>query len=514
MDELAFYPLFNFILIMNEKTNNDFIVTFFVRHNDSLAGTDIDSPVFRVDLRNIQNLFELADDPNPAESARTAINTAIVLADARYEELLPEDAEKNLKPYTMQQLQDLFPNANMQNLLASTGLRPEAVYHVPESSEPVMKKLASLYKDENVDALKQYIKYLLLMEHYPKLSQDFIDVFTLNKNPDPIEEQGKMDVLRNLGGYLDSEYIKLFFSKEEKQYVESIVFAFIEDYKSHIMSLDWLSGETKNMALKKLDTMVVKIGGMEKYDLIDNMDIRASSDGGSYFTNMAVITRAKRAQDNRKQGLPLDRYGYWLVSPYEIAAAYYPELNEIVISAAVLQAPYFDINATMEENLAGIGWVIAHEITHSFDLNGSKYDEYGNITDWWTKADKEKYQELCEKVIKHYDGYEVAPGITVNGVNTIGENTADLGGVRNALNHLKKTVDNPDYTLFFTSAAKIWEATHTRSYLESSAVSGVHSPPKARVNKLFQNFQEFYDAFDIKEGDAMYVAPDLRVKIW
>jgi putative endopeptidase len=308
--------------------------------------------------------------------------------------------------------------------------------------------------------------------------------------------------------------MKRYFTKEEKQAVEAMIFAFIEDYASRIRDSDWLTDETKQMALKKLDTMVIKVGGMEEYDLINLIDIRASDEGGGYFSNKTAITRAKRAQDNSTQGQPVNRQDYWFVSPYEPAASYYPALNEIVLTAAMLQPPYFNINATAEENLAGVGWIIAHEITHAFDVNGSKYDEYGNMADWWTKTDKEKYQELCESLIKHYDGYEVAPGIVVNGVNTISENTADLGGFACALNYLKKTVDDPDYELFFTSAAKIWEATHQRDYLQSFAVGGVHTPPKARVNKLVQNFQEFYDAFDISEGDAMYVSPEQRVKIW
>jgi putative endopeptidase len=479
-----------------------------------LANIDVDASSFRGDLRSVQTLFELAGDPNPTESAKTALGVAIKLADARFEVILPEGAENNLKPYNMSQLQDLFPNANMSELLASTGLREEAVYYVPEAMEPVMKGMAALYTDDNIGALKEYIKYLVLMEYSTQLSQDFIDAFPLSKSPDPIEEQGRVEILMNLGGYFDSVYMQRYFTKEEKQAVESMISVFIEDYKSRILDSDWLTLETKQMALKKLDTMVIKVGGMEKYDLINLMNIGASNEGGSYFSNMIEITRAKRAQDNSKQGQPVNRLDYWFVSPYEPAASYYPALNEIVFSAAMLQPPYFDINATMEENLAGIGWIIAHEITHAFDVSGSRFDEYGNVADWWSKTDKEKYQELCESLIKHYDGYEVAPGIVVNGVNTIGENTADLGGIASALNYLRKTVDDPDYQLFFISAAKIWEATHQRDYLQSIAISGVHTPPKARVNKLVQNFQEFYDAFAISEGDAMYIPPEQRIVIW
>jgi putative endopeptidase len=513
-DELAFYPIFNFMLKADTRTNTEFVINFFIRYNESLAGTVIDAPTFRGDLGSVQKLFELAGDPNPNENAKAALGVAIKLADARFEATLPEEAETNLKQYTLPQIQGLFPNADMKELLASTGLREEAVYYVPETAEPIMNELAELYTEDNISALKEYIKYLILMEHCTQLSQDFVDAFPLSKSSDPIDEQARDAILKNLGGYIDSVYMKNYFTKEEKQAVESMTFAFIENFKSRIRNLDWLTDETKQMALKKLDTMVVKIGGMEEYDLINSIDIRTSSDGGGYFNNMLAITQAKRAQDNSKQGQPVNRQDYWYVSPYEPVASYYPALNEIVFSAAMLQPPYFDINATMEENLAGIGWIIAHEITHAFDINGSKYDEYGKKADWWTKADKEKYQELCEILIKHYDGYEVAPGIAVNGVKTIGENTADLGGLSCALNYLKKTVNNPDYKLFFTSVAKIWEATHQREYLQALVEDGVHTPPKARVNKLVQNFQEFYDAFGITIGDAMYIPPEQRISIW
>jgi putative endopeptidase len=512
-DELAFYPFFNFVLTADSQTIN-YIITFSVRYDSGLANADIDAPDFRGDLKSVQRLFELAGDPHPTESARAALSMAVSIAGARYSEPLPESAEKNLKPYNMTQLQELFPGTDMKAILAATGLEEEAVYHVPEAAEPVIKGLAALYTEENIGALKEYAKYLLLMEYCTQLSQDFIEAFPLAASPYPIEEQARSALVENLGGYFDSVYMKRYFTKEAKQTVEAMTFAFIEDYKSRVNASDWLTPETKQMALKKLDTMVVKVGGMEEYDLIDNIDIRASDEGGGYFSNMIAVTRAKRAQDNNRQGRPIDRQGYWLVSPYEIAASYYPELNEIVISAAMLQAPFFSIDAPMEENLAGIGWVIAHEITHAFDVNGSRFDEYGNMADWWTKADKEKYQELCESLIKHYDGYEAAPGIAVNGVNTVSENTADLGGFSCALNYLKNASGDPDYQLFFISAARIWEATHQRDYLASLVLNDAHSPPKARVNKLVQNFQEFYDAFDIAEGDAMYISPERRVKIW
>jgi putative endopeptidase len=513
-EDLAFYPIFNFMLRADRLTNTKYIIYFFIRYNEALAGIDIDAPSFRGDFRSVQKLFELAGDPNPINSAKTALGVAIELADARFDVTLPEEAEQNLKQYTMSQLKDLFPNADMNKLLASTGLKEEPVYYVPETMEPVMKGLAELYTDDNIGALKEYIKYLILMEYCIQLSQDFIDAFPTSKSLDSVEEQARLAILTNLGGYIDSSYMNRYFTKEEKQAVESMIFAFIEDYESRIRDSDWLTDETKQMALKKLDTMVIKVGGPEKYDIINSIDIRASNEGGSYFSNMTAITRVKRAQDNSKQGQLVNRQDFWFVSPYEPTASYYPALNEIVFTAAMLQPPYFDINATMEENLAGIGWIIAHEITHAFDINSSKFDEYGNEADWWAKADKEKYQELCERLIKHYDGYEVAPGIVVNGVKTIGENTADLGGLSCALNHLKKTVDEPDYKLFFISTAKIWEATHQRSHLQSLAVNGVHTPPKARVNKLVQNFREFYDAFDIAEGDAMYIPPEQRIKIW
>jgi putative endopeptidase len=196
---------------------------------------------------------------------------------------------------------------------------------------------------------------------------------------------------------------------------------------------------------------------------------------------------------------------------YTVNSYYNATSNEIVFPAGILQTPFYDIKAPKEANLGGIGTIIAHEITHAFDNNGAKFDENGNAANWWAESDYQKFEELCDEVVRHYDGYETAPCITINGTLTLSENIADLGGMACALDAMKK-IDSRDYDVFFKNNAKIWEMTCTRQYLEYVNQMDVHSSNKARTNKVIQNFDEFYQTYGITKIDGMY--SDNRVSIW
>ncbi|MDR3121408.1 MAG: M13 family metallopeptidase, partial [Clostridiales bacterium] len=471
----------------------------------------IDSETTVAYSKCVEKLFALAGDKDPAKSVRSAMEVSIALAAATEAAKGSEDA---YEPYTMEKLQSLLPEADLTTLYAASGLKEEAAYIVSTRAEYVLTALSKLYIGANVESLKAYVKYTLLRDYGDMLSQDFIDAMSEYRTTWGTEETARIALKDNLPRFFDDEYVKLYFSYEAFHDVMTMIDGFFYYYRSRLLEQDWMSEDTKQMAIKKLDTMMVKIGGPDREDdLLDLVDIRSTADGGSYFSNLAAINLGKLAQDARKQGTTADRRE-WRLHSFEVNAFYNPQMNEIMFPAAILQAPFYSLGAKREQNLAGIGWVIAHEITHAFDVNGSKFDELGNEADWWTESDKQKFDELCKAVIRHYDGYEVAPGLTLNGESTLGENTADLGGVGCALETLEKEVKDPDYRLFFTHAAQIWAGTQTRAMLEGAIKYDEHSPGKARVNKTFQTFEEFFDAFGAEPGDGMYLPPEERVKIW
>ena len=259
--------------------------------------------------------------------------------------------------------------------------------------------------------------------------------------------------------------------------------------------------------------MKLKVGYPEAWaDTLDKTDIRSSKNGGSYFKNMCEINKAMAEENRNNQQKPVDK-SRWHMAAYEVNAYYDFTLNEIVFPAGILQAPFYSLDAPLAKNLGEIGVVIAHEISHAFDNSGSKFDENGNAKNWWTKEDSIKFEERCKKIIAFYDGIEIIPGVMNNGKLTLGENIADLEGVGCALELLSQS-KNPDYQTFFKAYADSWRGVYTDEFLEYISKADVHSNNKVRVNQTVMNFEEFYKAFGITEGDKMYVAPENRVSLW
>jgi putative endopeptidase len=222
--------------------------------------------------------------------------------------------------------------------------------------------------------------------------------------------------------------------------------------------------------------------------------------------------RRIRTASARCQGKPVDK-DCWDTSVFAVNAYYRPSANEIVLPAGLLQPPFYVRGGPKEVNFGGIGCIIAHELTHAIDFHGAQFDEKGDANCWWSDGDKERFAALSAKAAAHYDGYEAAPGIPISGARTLFENIADLGMAACMLDCME-TLPSADYDLFFRSAARVWASTSTRKALDIKARSGIHCPDNARVNKTFQNFQDFYDVYKVEFGDGMYVSPDMRLSIW
>ena len=284
-------------------------------------------------------------------------------------------------------------------------------------------------------------------------------------------------------------------------------------YKDRIKNLDWMSDETKEQALKKLDTMGIKVGYPDTWkSIVDDVEIKSVEEGGSYFSNKIALLKASKDNMVANQGKPIDKT-QWATPVFTVNAFYTPSYNDITFPAAFLQKPIYDPEKSYEYNLGSVGITIAHEITHAFDNNGAKYDENGNAANWWTEEDYASFVELCIKMAELYDGYEYAPGIAINGTLTLSENVADQGALSCVLEIASKSED-PNYEELFYSLARMFSFATTREFAEYVSNNDVHSFGRTRINPLLSNSNEFYNTFGITEKDGMYISPEKRVKIW
>lgn len=314
-------------------------------------------------------------------------------------------------------------------------------------------------------------------------------------------------------------YVKKYFPEENKEYMQLLVENLRSSLGKHIKNLSWMSDTTKSKALEKLSTFTVKIGYPDKWKDYSGIQI---DPGKSYLENVSEAAKWY-AQDNyQKLGKPVDREE-WHMTPQTVNAYYNPTTNEICFPAGILQAPYFDLTADDAQNYGAIGVVIGHEMTHGFDDSGRQFDGNGNLSDWWQKEDVEKFTILADKLVAQFDALEVAPGVHANGSFTLGENIADQGGLRVALtayiDYMKgKNIREIDgfsaLQRFYLAYANVWANNIREEEILSRTKTDPHSLGEYRVNATLKNIDEFVKAFDIKEGDAMFLPESERVVIW
>ena len=436
-------------------------------------------------------------------------------------ELNPEDgsnADKIYNVYTFDEIQSLFPDIDMNGVLEGSGLHKEDKILVMD--ENLTKTFAENFTDDNLETLKSAAKLSLILSYGGALGTAFSDAADIfneeyfgTTGAYSEEERATMAVAGTMPDYIGELYAEKYFTEQKKQDVLKMVSDIVAVYKERIKDLDWMSPETKEKAIDKLDKMGIKIGYPDKYDsYLDDVEIKAGAEGGSYFENILEIAKASVKYMAELQGTSPDKT-QWRMYPYTVNACYSATENDITFPAAILQPPMYDANASYEENLGAIGYIIAHEITHAFDNNGAKFDADGNAADWWTEKDYDEFEKRCEKTVYFYDRQEGIPGVPMNGRLTLSENVADQGAVQ-CITEVASKLENPDYKKLYRSMAKAWASTKTREYAKYAASADVHSEDKLRVNRVIVNCDEFYNAFGITEKDGMWVAPVERVKIW
>ncbi len=510
-----------------DSYDSDHYITTFSAVSASMPKdfyTSSDAEVKNAYLTYLSSVLQLAGDKKGAadKQAGELYNMEKALASVSLSTTDSTDIDKTYNVYTPQEMKTMFYNIDTAKVLTSQGFhipKKILVYDVQE-----LKAFNNYYTDQNLALLKSLDKVMLvggfgsvLTTKYSDIFNEFAAVYYGMESDDTISDEDRaMNATESyLSDYLDKIYVDKYFSASEKANVEKMVQEFVDIFKGRIEKLTWMSQTTKAKAIKKLDTMRIKVGYSDDWDTYwDDIDVVYEPGENNYYNNICslgtYLAKVRAYVQTQNSRVNKDSFGMAVTT---VNAGYDPTENSITIPAGILQAPFYSNDAAAEENFGAIGIIIAHEITHAFDNNGARYDEKGNVANWWTSSDYQKFQELCQKVVNIYDGYEVAPGIYNNGAQTVGENIADLGGMACALEAMSR-LENPDYQKFFDSYANLWCSTATRQYMQYLSQVDVHSLDKARVNRSMVNFEEFYQTYHVSENDGMYIPESERVVIW
>lgn len=439
------------------------------------------------------------------------------------------DRRKTYNPYSIADLEKLAPSIKWGEYLKTVGFTK--LDSIIVSQPNYITAIDEIFEKGNVSDWKNYMRWTLLngstgalsteietasWEFYSKTLQGAL-------KERPRDEKALQGVNGSLGEAIGKLYVEKKFPPEAKAKAEAMVKNVFKAFENRINNLPWMTKATKANAIAKIHKTNVKIGYPDKWKDYSKLTIKSPEEGGTYFDNRKNISKWRFQENIEKLNKPVDKEE-WFMSPQTVNAYFNPSFNEIVFPAAILQPPFYDYKADEAVNYGGIGAVIGHEISHSFDDSGSRYDSDGNLKDWWTEEDLKQFTELGGALADQYSALEPLPGIFVDGKFTLGENIGDLGGVNAAYDGLQiyyAENGRPDLIdgftpeqRFFISWATIWRTKSRDEYIKNQVKTDPHSPAQYRAYVPLQNVQSFYDAFEIKEGDGMYIAPENRVKIW
>jgi putative endopeptidase len=477
-------------------------------------------------LTLVTNMFKLVgkNEVDAKKDADKVMEIETRLAKASSTRVERRDPIKNYNKMSFDSLQSISPDIDWNLYFTSLGIKAPSEFNVNQPR--FIKEVSALLKDAQLNDLKPYLTWHLIRGTANYLSSAFVnESFEFSgkfmqgaKVMQPRWKRVMQAANGALGEILGEVYVAKTFPPEAKDRAKSIVNNLIVSLKERIHNLDWMSSETKKQALIKLAAITIKIGYPDKWK--DYSSLQMSRD--SYLENDMKASEFLNRQDFDKLGKPVDKTE-WGMLPQTVNAYYNPVNNEIVFPAAILQPPFFNVDADDAVNYGGMGVVIGHEITHGFDDQGRMYDAQGNIKDWWTESDGKKFEERGQAIVNQFNAIAAIDTFRVNGELTEGENIADLGGLNVSLAALKKTDEYKSgekingFTptqRFFLSYAQIWENNIRDEALKLRLKTDPHSPGKQRINAPLSNMPEFWNAFDVKPGDPMRMPEDKIVRIW
>lgn len=451
------------------------------------------------------------------------------MSTATFDRVERRDRRKTYNPMTVADLQNILPTVNWNQYLETVGIGK--LDSIVVSQPKYLETLETIFKENKVDDWKAYMRWTLLRGSSSMLSTDIENAnfdfygktLTGAVKQRPADERALQVVNGRLGEALGKLYVAKKFPPEAKAKAEAMIKNIFLAYENRIDNLPWMTKATKENAKEKLRKSTVKIGYPDKWKDYSKLTIISPEKGGTYFDNSKMYAKWSHEENIAKLNKPVDKTE-WGMSPQTVNAYFNPSNNEIVFPAAILQAPFYDYRADEAVNYGGIGAVIGHEISHGFDDSGSRYDADGNLINWWSDEDLTQFTELGGSLAAQYSQLQPLPGIYVDGKFTLGENIGDLGGINAAYDGLQiylKQNPNPGLIDGFTpeqrlfiSWATIWRSKMRDEAIKNQVKTDPHSPGMYRAYVPLQNVEAFYKAFGIEPENALYIAPENRVKIW
>ncbi|TYP72198.1 M13 family metallopeptidase [Aquimarina intermedia] len=461
------------------------------------------------------------------KTAETVLTIETKLAEPRLDKVESRDTRKFNNPRTIKELSAMTPAVNWTKFVKDLGIT-KTLDTVIVMQPKYMKALQTVLKDTSIEDLKRVMRWSTVNRAAGALSTEidqanweFYDK-TLNGaiKQRPLEERALARVNGSIGEAIGQLYVDAKFPPEAKAKAEKMIANIIKAYQKRIEALEWMSDSTKAKAVEKLDKFTVKIGYPDEWEDYSKLGVKT---GNSYFENRTAVSEWAFKKNMEEIGEPVDKTE-WGMSPQTVNAYFNPLFNEIVFPAAILQPPFYNYTADEAVNYGGIGAVIGHEISHAFDDSGARFDANGNLVNWWTEQDLKNFTERGDALAEQYSAIEVMDSVYINGKFTLGENIGDLGGVLGAYDGLQmyyaengrpENIDGftPEQR-FFMSWATVWRTKIREDALRTQIKTDPHSPGTNRAIQPLLNVPAFYEAFDIKEGDKMYLAPEKRVQIW
>ena len=488
----------------------------------------VDSPRF-VEVRAkyleyLEKIFTLAGRPNAAADAKVVMALETDLARLQWTQVESRDAVKTFNKMPVAKIVGDFPGFDW-----AAWARPQKIDAVPEwviGQPSFFKGFAALVPDRPLATWKAWMAAQVITLNAPYLSQPFVDasfdMFARTLSGQQAQrlrwKRGVQLVNGSLGEALGELYVKKHFTAAAKTRMEGMIANLVEAYRQSIAELDWMTPATKKEALTKLAKFSPKIGYPSKWRDYSAVKV----DANDLVGNVERALIAESEYQVSKLGRPVDR-AEWLMTPQTVNAYYNPVKNEIVFPSAILQAPFFNVEADDAVNYGAIGAVIGHEIGHGFDDQGRRFDGDGKLRDWWQPADEVEFTKRARVLIDQFNAFKPLPDISVNGELTLGENIGDLGGLSIAHRAWKISLrGRPSPVIdglsgeqrFFMGWAQAWRAKAREEYLRRQVLADPHAWAEFRANGPVSNIPEFYEAFGVKPGDKLYREPALRVKIW
>ncbi len=511
------------------RQSTEYIVTFY-QSGTSLPDRDYyleDDPKYdearEAYKQYVTDVLKLAGiESDGAAEKLLALETEF--AKVQWERTELRDAEKRYNKFTLEELANLTPNINWEAFLEQALVedKGDVIVTAPSFFEGLDKIIAAT----PIETWRLYLQFLVVDSSAPYLSQDFVDAhFSFHSKalagiPEqkPRWKRGVQTVEGALGEVVGKLYVEKHFPPEAKQRMEQLVQNLLEAFRLSIDELTWMTDETKQRAQVKLSKFTVKIGYPNVWKDYSGLTIKADD----LLGNIRASALNEHRRNVNKLGKPIDREE-WGMTPQTVNAYYMPPKNEIVFPAAILQPPFFNMEADDAVNYGGIGAVIGHEISHGFDDQGSKYDGDGNLKSWWTQRDRQAFEAITKRLIEQFNEYSPLPGKNVDGQLTLGENIADLSGLAIAHKAYNLSLKGKDAPVidgwtgdqrFFLGWSQVWRRKYRDAEMMRRLLTDPHAPSWYRANGPVINIDAFYSAFEVKPEDALFRPKEERIRIW